>query len=216
VIIETREPGDEIEGSVMAGYDSGPGYKIRAGVGGPLGGSDTWKFQLSGSYFDTDGYIDNPNLGEEADPLRGLSGRAKLIWEPNDAMRADLRFYTSQVDTQALYFNIVEDVNDTSLPVRVDNHGVNERDMWGTSLKLDFDLGRGTLTSITAYDELEELLTGDQFDFLPYDESVLKRFFGSDQAQHQWLDVDALSQEIATPRPQSSRLPIRRRLRHRD
>jgi iron complex outermembrane receptor protein len=206
VIIETREPGDEIEGSVMAGYDSGPGYRVRAGIGGPLGGSDTWKFQLSGSYFDTDGYIDNPNLGEEADPFEDLSGRAKLIWEPNDAMRADLRFYTSQVDTQALYFNIVEDVNDTSLPVRVDNHGVNERDMWGTSLKLDFDLGGGTLTSITAYDELEELLTGDQFDFLPYDESVLKRFFGSDQAQHQWLEVEALSQEIRYTSPAEDRL----------
>ena len=205
VIIETREPGDEIEGSVMAGYDSGPGYRVRAGVGGPLGGSDTWKFQLSGSYFDTDGYIDNPNLGEEADPFEDLSGRAKLIWEPNDAMRADLRFYMSQVDTQALYFNIVEDVNDTSLPVRVDNHGVNERDMWGTSLKLDFDLGGGTLTSITAYDELEELLTGDQFDFLPYDESVLKRFFGSDQAQHQWLEVEALSQEIRYTSPSEDR-----------
>src|SRR5688572_16703196 len=64
VIIETREPGDEIEGSVMAGYESGPGYAVRGGVGGPLGDSDTWKFQVSGSYFDTDGHIDNPFLGE--------------------------------------------------------------------------------------------------------------------------------------------------------
>ena len=177
VIIETREPGDEIEGSVMAGYESGPGYAVRGGVGGPLGGSDTWKFQVSGSYFDTDGHIDNPHLGEEADPFEDLSGRAKLLWEPNDSMKADLRVYVSQVDTQALYFNITEQVDDTSLPVRVDNRGVNERDLAGASLKLDFDLGGGTLTSITAYDEIEELLTGDQFDFLPYDESVLKRFF---------------------------------------
>jgi iron complex outermembrane recepter protein len=206
VIINTREPGDEIEGSLMGGYDSGPGYRVRAGIGGPLGGSDTWKFQLSGSYFDTDGYIDNPHLGEEADPFEDLSGRAKLLWEPNDSMTADLRVYMSQVDTQALYFNITESVNDTSLPVRVDNRGVNERDMWGTSLKLDFDLGGGTLTSITAYDELEELLTGDQFDFLPYDESVLKRFFGSDQAQHQWLEVEAVSQEIRYTSPAENRL----------
>jgi iron complex outermembrane recepter protein len=206
VIINTREPGDEIEGSMMAGYDSGPGYKVRAGIGGPLGGSDTWKFQLSGSYFDTDGYIDNPNLDEEADPFEDLSGRAKLLWEPNDSMTADLRVYVSQVDTQALYFNITESVNDTSLPVRVDNRGVNERDMWGTSLKLDFDLGGGTLTSITAYDELEELLTGDQFDFLPYNESVLKRFFFSDQAQHQWLEVEAVSQEIRYTSPAENRL----------
>jgi iron complex outermembrane receptor protein len=39
VIIETREPGDEIEGSVMAGT-RGPGW-VRAGIGGPLGDSDT-------------------------------------------------------------------------------------------------------------------------------------------------------------------------------
>src|SRR5688572_23123376 len=206
VIIETREPGDEIEGSVMAGYESGPGYAVRGGVGGPLGDSDTWKFQVSGSYFDTDGHIDNPHLGEEADPFEDLSGRAKLIWEPNDSMKADLRVYVSQVDTQALYFNITEQVDDTSLPVRVDNRGVNERDLAGASLKLDFDLGGGTLTSITAYDEIEELLTGDQCDFLPYDESVLKLFFGSDQAQHQWLDVEAVSQEIRYTSPAEQRL----------
>ena len=209
VIIETREPGDEIEGSVMAGYESGPGYAVRGGVGGPVGDTDAWKFQVSGSYFDTDGHIDNPFLGEEADPFEDLSGRAKLIWEPNDSMKADLRVYMSQVDTQALYFNITEQVDDTSLPVRVNNRGVNERDMYGASLKLDFDLGGGTLTSITAYDELEELLTGDQFDFVPVDEGILGRcglvFCVQDQAQHQWLDVDALSQEIRYTSPADQR-----------
>ena len=158
VIINTIEPGDEVEGSVMAGYDSGPGYKARFGVGGPIGGSDTWKFQLSGSYLDTDGYIDNPFLGEEADPFKDVSARAKLIWEPNDNMSADFRISFSQVDTQALYFNITEQVDDTSLPVRVNNRGENERDMMSASIKLDFGLGGGTLTSITAYDQLEELL----------------------------------------------------------
>ncbi len=196
VIIQTREPGDEIEGSVMAGYDSGPGYKARFGVGGPIGGSDTWKFQLSGSYLDTDGYINNPFLGEEADPFKDVSGRAKLLWEPSDSMSADFRVSFSQVDTQALYFNITEQVDDTSLPVRVNNRGENERDMMSASLKLDFDVGGGVFTSITAYDQLEELLTGDQFNFLPIPESVLFAFFGSDQAQHQWLDVDSISQEF--------------------
>jgi iron complex outermembrane receptor protein len=196
VIITTRQPGDELSGKVTVGYDSGPGYTVRAGVGRPLGSSDTWKFQLSGSYLDTDGYIDNPYLHEEADPFKDVSGRARLIWEPNDAFKADLRVYGSAVDTQALYFNITEDVNDTHLPVRVNNAGVNERDMYGVSLKLDYETSIGTLTSITAYDSLEELLTGDQFDFLPPDESVLKQVFGLDQAQHQWLDVDAVSQEL--------------------
>jgi iron complex outermembrane receptor protein len=206
VIIRTKEPGDQIAGSLMAGYDSGPGYRGRFGVGGPIGGSDTWKFQLSGSYFDTDGYINNPFLGEEADPFQDVSGRLKLLWEPNDDMRADFRVSFSQVDTQALYFNITEQADDTSLPVRVNNPGENERDMMSASVKLDFAVAGGTLTSITAYDTLEELLTGDQFNFLPIPESVLFQFFGSDQAQHQWLDVEAVSQEIRYTSPAENRL----------
>lgn len=206
VIIQTKEPGDRIEGSLMAGYDSGPGYKARFGIGGPIGGSDTWKFQLSGSYLDTDGYINNPFLGEEADPFKDVSARAKLIWEPNDDMSADFRVSFSQVDTQALYFNITEQADDTSLPVRVNNPGENERDMMSASIKLDFGVGGGTLTSITAYDQLEELLTGDQFNFLPIPESVLFQFFGADQAQHQWLDVEAVSQEIRYTSPAENRM----------
>ncbi|MGH8285975.1 MAG: TonB-dependent receptor, partial [Steroidobacteraceae bacterium] len=206
VIIRTKAPGDEIAGRVMAGYDSGPGFTVRGGVGGPIGGSQTWKFQASASYLDTDGYIDNAFLGEEADPFKDASGRLKLLWQPSEAMTADLRFSISQVDTQALYFNITESVNDTSLPVTVNNPGVNERDMYSASVKLDFDVGGGTFTSITAYDQLEELLTGDQFNFLPIPQSVLFQFFGADQAQHQFLDVDAVSQELRYTSPAEDRL----------
>jgi iron complex outermembrane receptor protein len=206
VLIRTRAPGDELEGQLMAGYDSGPGFKVRGGVGGPLAGSETWKFQTSFSYFDTDGYIDNPFLGEEADPFKDVSGRVKLLWEPSDTSAADFRVYASQVDTQALYFNITESVNDTSLPVRVNNRGVNERDMYGAALKLDFDLGGVTLTSVTAFDTLEELLTGDQFDFLPIPESAIFNIGFPDQAQHQWLDVEAVSQEIRFTSPSEERL----------
>ena len=196
IIIRTREPSDELEGQAQVGYDSGPGYKVRGSLGGPVGASDTLKFQASASYFDTDGYINNVFLGEEADPFRDLSGRLKFLWQPNDAFTGDLRFYYSGVDTQALYFNITDSVNDTSLPVRVNNRGENERHLYGTSVRLDVDTGIGTLTSISAFDHIDELLTGDQFNFLPIEESVLFAAFGADQAQHQWLDVDAYSQEL--------------------
>ena len=206
VIIRTVEPGDEISGRITGSYDNGPGYAIRGGIGGPVGGSDTLKFQTSVSYFDTEGYIDNEFLGEEADPFQDVSARVKLLWEPSETMRADLRFSISQVDTQALYFNITEQVDDTSLPVRVNNRGVNEREMYTGSLKLDFDIGGGTLTSITAYDHLDEFLTGDQFNFLPIEESALAGFGFPDQAQHQFLDVDAISQEIRYTSPSDKRV----------
>src|SRR6188768_1772687 len=199
IIINTKKPSDVFAGNVTLGSDSGPGINVRGSMSGPV--SHTLKYIATGSYFDTKGYINNAFLHENADPFRDVSGRLRFVWEPSKEVSADVRVYASGVRTQALYFNITESVNDTSLPVRVNNPGVNERDMAGASLKLDFDLGGGTLTSITAYDEIEELLTGDQFDFLPYDESVLKLFFGSDQAQHQWLDVEAVSQEIRFTSP---------------
>jgi len=196
IIIRTQEPGDELAGKLQVGYDSGPGFKVRGSVGGPLNADKTLKFQLSGSYFDTDGYIENTFLHEEADPFKDQSARLKLLWEPSDTFKADFRTYFSQVNTQALYFNITESVNDTSLPVRVNNPGEDNRRLRGASAKLDFDTGIGTLTSISAYDHIDELLTGDQFNFLPVDESVLFLFTGADQVQHQWLDVDAFSQEL--------------------
>jgi iron complex outermembrane receptor protein len=161
---------------------------------------------VSGSYYDTDGFIDNSYLGEEADPFKDLSGRARLIWDVSEDFTADFRISASKTETQALYFNITEDVNDTSLDVRVNNRGVNERNMFGLSMKLDWETGVGTLTSITAYDTLDEILTGDQFNFLPVEESVLYAFFGADQAQHQWLDVSSVSQELRLTSPSDQRL----------
>jgi iron complex outermembrane recepter protein len=215
ITIVTQQPTDEMAGKFEIGADSGPGYTARGTISGPVGDSDTLKYRLSGSYVDTDGYIDNAFLGEEADPYKDVSGRVKLLWEPSDTFSADLRLSASALDTQALYFNIGAEVDDTSLPVRVNNPGVNERDMLSFSLKLEWDGDYGSFTSITAYDDLEELLTGDQFSFLPREESFLNvetsgfgdfiRFLTGqavvDLSQTQFLDTDSLSQEFRFASP---------------
>ncbi|MEX2125091.1 MAG: TonB-dependent receptor [Woeseia sp.] len=219
ITIVTQQPTDEMAGKFEIGADSGPGYTARGTVSGPVGSSDTLKYRLSGSYVDTDGYIDNTFLGEEADPYKDVSGRLKLLWEPSDAFSADLRFSASALDTQALYFNIAAEVDDTSLPVRVNNPGVNERDMLTFSLKLEWERDYGSFTSITAYDDLEELLTGDQFSFLPREESFLNvetsgfgdfiRFLTGeavvDLSQTQFLDTDSWSQEFRFASPTEQR-----------
>jgi len=208
ITVTTKQPGDELEGRVELGADSGPGFTGRGTASGPL--SDTLRFRASASYVDTEGFIENPLLGEDADPYKDFSGRVKLLWLPSHTFSADLRASVSRMETQALYFNIAAEADDTSLPVRVNNPGTNERDLLDFSLKLDVVGEWGTLTSITAYDDLEELLTGDQFSFLPREESFLNvdtsgfgdfiRFLTGDQvvdlSQTQFLDTDAWSQEI--------------------
>jgi len=217
ITITTKEPTDEMEGAVRIGADSGPGWRLQGTVSGPVGDSDDLKFRAAVNAKDTDGFIDNVYLGEKADPYSDTSARLRLIWDPSATFRADARFLVSKLETQALYYNIrsplpepfpgaplslghgsgdPNSVNDTSLPVRVNNPGVNERDLSNISLKLDWDFPSGTLTAISSYDTLEELLTGDAFDFIPTAESIGVAFGFTDQNQSQYLEVDSLSQEI--------------------
>lgn len=200
IVIRTRQPTDEFEGQVRLGVDNGFGYWLRGSLSGPV--SDTLRFRVAGSWYDTEGFINNPFLGEEADPIENLALRATLLWTPSANFSADLRGSIDRLSTQALYFNIVADVNDTSLPVRVNNAGINERDIDNLSLRLNLDTGAGTLTSITSYDALDEILTGDQFDFLPIPESFFFNFIGVDLNQSQFLDVEAISQELRFTSPE--------------
>ncbi|MXO87859.1 TonB-dependent receptor [Altererythrobacter aestuarii] len=214
IIVTTKEPGDQLEGNLTAGIDNGFGFSLRGGVSGPVG--ETGGFRLSGAFQDTDGYIPNTYLGEEADPVQNLSLRGRLMFDLNDNIELDLRASMDQLRTQALYFNIVNDVNDTSLPVQVNNAGQNDRDIYNISAKLTFEGDGFTVTSITSYDWLEEILTGDAFDFRPIEESFFFRpadspfgfglGLGFDLNQSQFLDVEAFSQEVRFESPSNQDL----------
>jgi iron complex outermembrane receptor protein len=205
IIITTRQPGDELEGKITAGVDNGFGYFVRGGVGGPLAG-DAVKFRLAGSYYDTEGFIENAFLGEEADPVEDFSLRGNLLIEPGSGWEVDLRGSLNQLRTQALYFNIVSDVNDTSLPVRVNNAGQNDRNIYNLAAKVSYEGENFELTSITSWDKLDEILTGDAFDFLPIQESLFFFLLGEDWNQSQFLKVEAISQELRLQSPDDARL----------
>jgi iron complex outermembrane receptor protein len=208
IVIRTRQPSDEFEGQFKLGVDNGFGYWLRGSISGPV--SDTLGFRLAGSWYDTKGFLRNPFLGEDADPVEDLSVRGTLLWKPSPNFTADLRASISRLRTQALYFNIVADVNDTSLPIRVNNAGQNDRDMENVSLRLNWETEAGTLSSVSSYDSLSEILTGDAFDFLPIPESFFFNLFeaifgagnGFDLNQSQFLDVRAISQEIRWTSPE--------------
>lgn len=207
IIITTKQPTDRFEGNVKVGVDNGFGYFLRGGVSGPL--ADNVAFRIAGSYYDTEGFIPNAFLGEDADPVEDFSLRANLVVDATDRLTFDLRGSLNKLRTQALYFNIVQDVNDTSLPVRVNNAGQNDRDIYNAALKITYEGDNAVFTSVTSYDTLEEILTGDAFDFLPIQESFFFNLFesifgpgnGFDLNQSQFLDVKAVSQEVRIASP---------------
>jgi len=222
IIIRTKDPADKLEGSVRVGAGNGSLKRAQAALSGPVGDSDTLKFRASLSYTDTDGYLQNTYLNQKADPARDISGRARLLWTPSESFKGDLRFAFSNLDTRALYFVIpradeanafstVSDANDTTTPIRLDNPGVNTRDLYTTSLKLDFETSLGTVTSVSAFDKTREVLTGDAFDFRPATESFFYTFLPTvggpaiDLNQSQYLNVKSYSQELRLTSPAMGR-----------
>jgi iron complex outermembrane receptor protein len=221
IIIRTKPPTDEFRGQVKLGYDNGPGERVQGAVGGPLGSSGL-KFAASGSYYNTQGYIPSSFLGGDADPVNDRSGRLRLLYNPTDVFSADFRVAASKLRTQALYFVIPRDneanpfasfttppdANDVTTPIRVNNRGENKRDLYTASAKLDFQLGGGTLTSVSAYNKTREILTGDAFDFRPRDTAVFAFLpnIGIDLNQSQFLSVESYSQELRFSSPSEGRV----------
>ena len=210
IIISTKKPTDEFAGNITAGIDNGFGYFLRGGISGPV--AENVKFRVAGSYYNTDGFIPNTFLRENADPVEDFSLRANLLVEATDRLSFDLRGSVNKLRTQGLYYNIVADVNDIA-DVRVNNPGQNDRDIYNLALKIEYAGDNAVFTSVSSYDTLEEVLTGDAFDFLPIEDSFFFNLFeaifgagnGFDLNQSQFLDVKAFSQEVRLASPEDGR-----------
>ena len=212
IVIQTKKPSDVFEGKFKIGTDSGDGYRSQLSMSGPI--SDKLSYRVSGSLVDIDGYLDNTFLNEKADPYKDMSLRGRLVYETNDNLSIDLRASMSNLETQGFFYNIVPnlagfnwagpgdgDANDTSLPIQVNNPGINERDMTSLSMRIEYAMDAGTLIATSSYDTLEEINTGDAWNFLPRDIAGIPTFFcggnpDCDQNQSQYLDVESWSQEI--------------------
>ena len=219
ILITTQDPADEFSGTVKLGLGNGSAKRAQLGVSGPINDTKTLKFRASLNYYDTDGYIPSSFLGGKADPAKDYAGRLRLLWKPNDSFTGDLRLSADRLETRALYFVIPRldetnpftsfftppNANDVTTPITVNNTGENNRDVYDASLKLDFNVGGGALTSISAWNRTKEILTGDAYDFRPIPNAVFTAIYGYDLNQSQFLDVKAYSQELRFTSPTEGR-----------
>lgn len=196
ILITTKQPTDTYEYKSKIGFDSGPGITLQQTASGPVQGIDNLKFITSLQFHDTEGYIKNDYLDQSADPLKNTSGRMKLVWKPSTDLSVDAQVSYSRLHTTGFYYNIVSNVNDVSLPVQVNNKGEDLRNLFDASIKVDYDLGFATMSSVTAYDSVEETVTGDAYDFKPIPQSFFNSIFGFDLNQSQYLNVEAVSQDF--------------------
>lgn len=178
--IVTKKPSNETEGFIKASYGNGESYRIAAGVSGALV-EDTLLFRLSGYTRDRDGLIDNDTINEKVDFAGSDSLRGSLAYH-GDNLSATFRASWTDSDGGAVFLDrISRDGNGGYLdlagnPVDIDDvdstgplsnfKGYEDTEFKDASLRIDYDLGFATLTSVTGYGETEQHVLADA-DFRP-------------------------------------------------
>ena len=177
ILVTTKEPGEEFEGSVNVGFADPDEYKAGFRVSGGL--SENVRASLSASHRNADGHFTNVFTGasDSVDYLEDTTIRARAIFTPNDNLKIDARLGHSSVEGGAINFNagfaipafaaffgapdFDQDVNDIDFRYVFNVPGENEQDTTDFALKVDWAAGDLDVTAIVSYNELDEYLLSD-------------------------------------------------------
>ncbi len=152
----TNNPTEELEGRAeltLGDYD----LVAMAGViSGPLTAGGDVRGRLAVSGRQRDGWVDNVTNGNELRDEDNVSARGKIDFDINDSLYLLVSADYSEDDMEgpAARATIAEDAPLQGKPtdkVSLNLDGFAEREIWGTSAKLVWDVAGSTLTSITAY-----------------------------------------------------------------
>lgn len=194
--IVTRQPTNEFEGLVRATYANGEDWRGQAVLSGPII-PDKLLFRVAGSYRDTAGLLRNVTLDRKVDFLEDRNLRLRLLFTPTDALQLDLRGSISDADGGASWFVPLPDAsaNDFDVPIQADALGRGSRTLKDAALKIDYDLGFATVTSISSLASVEEFFFED-LEWLPLP------ILTADQD----LDTATFSEELRLASPSTGRL----------
>ena len=207
IVLTTRQPTNEFEGRAALGYGNGDTAHASAAISGPIV-EDKLLFSIAGAVRDSDGFYFNTTREENVDPYTEKSFRGRLDWFATEALKAQFSAFYSRINGGATnYFSQSEiiqtspesaivDVNfaDYTYVFNVENFNLKEDQLY--SLRLDWDLGVGTLTSITAYERQRNIFGSDGY---PYTTG------SGEGTQYNRRDNKSISQEIRFTSPDDRR-----------
>jgi len=166
---ESKKPKHEFEAYGQASYGTYSTLDLKGAVGGEL--SPTLAARFSFLYQQQEDWVDNAHTGENG-ALGGYENyawRLQFLWEPNDALDALVNVHGWDVDGTARIFraNILQKGSGNLVSgfeqETVFQDGLNVQDIssHGGSLRLNYDLAGGTVTSVTGYETLDMYSRGD-------------------------------------------------------
>ncbi len=174
VKIESRKPtlGDP-GGNFRASFGTFNTFDVSGGVNIPLG--EKVAMRLSALYQERNDWVDNKYEAGPEDKLGGYTtgaGRFQLLWAPTDNFDALVNLHAWDVDGTARIFraNILKPggggLNDDFRQDTVYHDGQNSQviSAYGGSLRFDWDFGAATLTSITGFEKIDNMLSRGDID----------------------------------------------------
>lgn len=158
--ITTRKPNmEEFEGSVRVDVGNYNKRGVQAFFTGPL--TDTVAGKISLADAKRDGYIENINTGNNVQDEDSQAIRGGLLWDAADNVTVNWGIDASKVRESGVGRVLNGDpifgaeatspgLNDRDKTFSP-RDGFTDRDVWGTSLKVDWETDFGTWTSVTGY-----------------------------------------------------------------
>lgn len=174
ISVVTRAPQFDFGGSLEATYGNYNAVTLKGDVTGPL--SDTVAFSLDGSYNRRDGYGRIVNLDQEISDRNRWTARGQLLFEPSTDLRIRLIGDYSRIDevccvvstliagpTAPAVFGVGGALSTDffSYDTYLNKVPVNKVDNYGGSIQADWNVGKLTVTSITAYRKLKNFVDQD-------------------------------------------------------
>ncbi len=217
--IITRAPTNAREGRVNVSYGEGEDYTITGSLSGPVI-EDKLFYYLGVYYRDTQGLV-NSTDGDDMDFENRQALRGRLLYNLTDHLSIEWRGAFSDGDGGAIMQDIVESeasidhFNSSGAPgPRRGIIGEENRRFNDASLKIAWDIDRGTLTSITGYQRIDQALYGSvSWDKPPVNNSLFGAVFGVnalpgqaiDDFQQLTDDFEVFTQDVRLTSPSDNR-----------
>jgi iron complex outermembrane recepter protein len=173
VKFDTVKPSQEFDAYAKVAYGTYDTMDVQGAVGFAI--SDTWSARVSALYQSQSDWVDNlyePGPEDEIGGYDTTAWRGQLLWEPNERFSALLNLHGWEVDGTARIFranifvpgtnNLVPDFDQEV----VYHDGRNQQDIssFGGVLKLEYDFGAATLTSVTGYESIDDMYSRGDID----------------------------------------------------
>lgn len=168
--ITTRKPNTE-EFEARIRVDAGNYNKrgLQAFMTGPL--TENVAGKLSFSTAERDGFVENTVTGNDLRDEDTQSARAGLVWDASETLSVSWNWDASKVresgvgrviNGEALFGSpvLTPSLNDRD-KTDTYNDGYTDRDVWGTSIKVEWEQDYGTWTSVTGYRTSDYEFTDD-------------------------------------------------------